>query len=188
MSFSKAMIRSLPTQRCLRGRGLLSRAAPTVTPSVGRAKSDVPSETHAKSRADFFAEDKRPIILFDGVCNFCNAGVDFVMKWDSNKVFRLGALQSESGKALLESCGRRSEDISSMVVVESDDFHVQSDAALRIAEELSLPLPLASYMLGPVPKDIRDGWYDFVGKNRYNILGMRDTCRLPDSTNIDRFV
>ena len=27
----------------------------------------------------YFAEDKRPVILFDGVCNMCNGGVNFAL-------------------------------------------------------------------------------------------------------------
>ena len=32
---------------------------------------------------DVFRKDKRPIILFDGVCNLCNGGVNFALDNDS---------------------------------------------------------------------------------------------------------
>lgn len=140
------------------------------------------------SKVHFFQQDKRPIILFDGVCNFCNNGVDFLLKWDTQRVFRVGALQSETGRALLEACGRKSDDISSMVVVESNDFHIKSDAALEIAKRLQLPLPLVSTLITPVPRPLRDAMYDLVADNRYNFMGTRDVCRMPTKEDADRFV
>ena len=36
---------------------------------------------------EVFRRDKRPIILFDGVCNLCNGGVNFALDNDSVGVF-----------------------------------------------------------------------------------------------------
>ena len=33
-----------------------------------------------------------PLILFDGVCNLCNASVQWVIERDRRSVFRFGAL------------------------------------------------------------------------------------------------
>eukprot|EP00879_Flechtneria_rotunda_P012414 GHRR01012963.1.p1 GENE.GHRR01012963.1~~GHRR01012963.1.p1 ORF type:complete len:122 (+),score=20.83 GHRR01012963.1:309-674(+) len=54
---------------------------------------------------DYFQRDKRPIILFDGVCNLCNGGVNFVLDWDKQGAFRFAALQSRPGRQLLMRCG-----------------------------------------------------------------------------------
>jgi hypothetical protein len=54
----------------------------------------------------FSAADRRPVILFDGVCNMCNLGVNFMLDWDRNGQFRYAALQSEAGQKLLERSGR----------------------------------------------------------------------------------
>ena len=40
--------------------------------------------------ADVFRNDKRPVILFDGVCNLCNGGVNFAL--DNDSVGRLTVL------------------------------------------------------------------------------------------------
>ena len=42
------------------------------------------------------------VILFDGVCNFCNAWVDLLLRLDTEKKFKLCALQSENG--MVRSC------------------------------------------------------------------------------------
>lgn len=56
---------------------------------------------------EYFAEDLRPIILFDGTCNLCNGGVQFVLDFDKDGVYRFASLQSDAGKALLQRCGRK---------------------------------------------------------------------------------
>lgn len=111
-----------------------------------------------------------------------------MIKWDTQRVFRVGALQSETGKALLQACGRKPDDISSMVVVENDGFHIKSDAAIEIAKKLQLPLPLVSALFTPVPQPIRDAMYDVVADNRYSFMGTRDVCRMPSKEDADRFV
>ena len=138
--------------------------------------------------ADVFGEDSRPVILFDGVCNFCNAGVNLVLSLDRQEMFRFAALQSEVGKALLKKCNRQPDDISSMVVVEKEAFHLRSDAALRIGEMLQMPFPLFSALLWPMPKALRDNGYDWIAENRYKLFGMRDVCRLSDEKAAERFL
>jgi uncharacterized ferritin-like protein (DUF455 family) len=44
-----------------------------------------------------FAKDKRPIILFDGVCNLCNNAVNLALDWDPKGKLRFSALQSNVG-------------------------------------------------------------------------------------------
>ena len=143
-----------------------------------------------------FGSDSRPIILFDGVCNMCNAGVNLALDWDPDGRLRFAALQSSVGRALLEANGRAADDISSIVLVARDGAYIKSDAVLRITEELTpkwLPLPL----VGPaaragralIPSFFRDLIYDGVAENRYKILGIRDECRFDDDGEFaDRFV
>eukprot|EP00262_Sarcandra_glabra_P004896 TRINITY_DN16124_c0_g1_i1.p1 TRINITY_DN16124_c0_g1~~TRINITY_DN16124_c0_g1_i1.p1 ORF type:complete len:142 (-),score=6.86 TRINITY_DN16124_c0_g1_i1:300-725(-) len=76
----------------------------------------------AEATSNFFEQDTRPIMLFDGVCNLCNGGVRFVRDNDRERKIRFEALQSESGKKLLQRSGRLPDDISSVVLVEKDRF------------------------------------------------------------------
>ena len=41
--------------------------------------------------------DPHPIVLFDGVCNFCNRSVNFVIKRDKRRYFRFAPLQTAKG-------------------------------------------------------------------------------------------
>jgi predicted DCC family thiol-disulfide oxidoreductase YuxK len=118
---------------------------------------------HASS---LFQNDNRPVILFDGVCNMCNSGVNFALDWDQNACFRFAALQSEAGRSLLRRAGRNPDDISSIVLVDIDRAYIKSDAVLRISKKLAPPLPLAGFIGLGFPPLIRDAVYDLVAKNR----------------------
>jgi hypothetical protein len=65
------------------------------------------SGEEATSYDAFAGSDRRPVILFDGVCNMCNGGVNFVLDWDPAGKLRFCALQSDAGRALLQRCNRR---------------------------------------------------------------------------------
>lgn len=141
-----------------------------------------------------FEADRRPIILFDGVCNLCNNAVNLALDWDPKGKLRFAALQSKVGKALLEANGRKADDISSIVLVTSNGAYTKSDAVLKITEALTplsvLPLkPLAILGQYLVPKFLRDIVYDGVADNRYAVMGTQDQCRFDaDGEFEDRFV
>ncbi|GJP30675.1 hypothetical protein CLOM_g4531, partial [Closterium sp. NIES-68] len=137
---------------------------------------------------DYFATDNRPIVLYDGVCNMCNGGVNFALDADPQGRLRFAALQSEAGRALLARSGRSPDDISSIVLVERDGAYIKSDAVLRIARLLDLPYPPLAFLASLAPKPLRDMVYDGVANNRYSILGMRDVCRISDGRYEDRFI
>ncbi|KAG6534007.1 DCC family protein At1g52590, chloroplastic-like [Zingiber officinale] len=124
---------------------------------------------------EFFQTDSRPIMLFDGVCNLCNGGVRFVRDNDRNRMIRYEALQSESGRKLLQRCGRSSDDISSVVLVEKDRCSIKSEAVLRIMEFLGLPFPQLAFFLKIAPLFVRDFSYDIVANNRYALFGRTET-------------
>ena len=92
------------------------------------------------------------------------------------------------GARLLTRSGRQPDDISSIVLVEKDRAFIRSEAVLRIASQLRLPLPLISMLGSPVPLVIRDPLYDLVANNRYRLMGMRSECRLPDAAFQERFL
>ncbi|CAL8468395.1 g7935 [Coccomyxa elongata] len=135
-----------------------------------------------------FQTDKRPIILFDGVCNLCNGGVKFALENDSKANLRFAALQSDTGKRLLQRCGRRPDDISSIVLVEPNACHIKSEAILRIGKLLRAPYPALVEILFPLPNVFRDLVYDRIAGNRYRIFGKSDVCRLTNADYSDRFI
>ena len=166
-----------------------ARAGVRARVSSNEVTSSVNDVKEVEARV-FGAGDSRPVVLFDGVCNMCNGGVNFVINWDRDARLRVAALQSDTGRALLQRCGRAPDDISSIVLVEAEAprHWIKSDAILRIGTLLDMPLPLVCSALLLSPNLIRDGVYDVVADNRYNVFGKTDSCRLPDGDFADRFV
>jgi predicted DCC family thiol-disulfide oxidoreductase YuxK len=133
----------------------------------------------------------RNVILFDGVCVFCNTWVDLLLRLDTKKQFKFAALQSPKGRELLTSIGRSADDISTVVLVKNaatGEAYYKSKAVLKVVEQMGLPLFLASAVGSAIPPFIRDGVYDGVANNRYSLMGKRDTCRCADPTYSDRFL
>ncbi|NNE69463.1 MAG: thiol-disulfide oxidoreductase DCC family protein [Rhodothermales bacterium] len=127
-----------------------------------------------------------PIILFDGVCNLCNASVNFVLDRDPG-TFRFGSLQSPEGQALMAEVGYSDERMGSIVLVEGGNVLTESDAVLRIAGRLQGPARLLR-LFRVVPRWIRDPVYRLVSRNRYRWFGRRDVCRIPTPDLKDRFI
>lgn len=131
--------------------------------------------------------NEHPIILFDGVCNLCNASVNFLIDRDISRSFRYASLQSDTGKELMRKFQKNPEVIDSVVVVKDGKLHTKSDAALEIASLLPFPYPLSA-LFRIIPKFLRDHVYDLIARNRYKWFGTNDTCRIPDKQTRELFL
>jgi predicted DCC family thiol-disulfide oxidoreductase YuxK len=129
----------------------------------------------------------QPIVLFDGVCKFCNAGVNFLIDHDRNGRLHFAALQSPTGQGLLEKFGMRKTKFDTMVLVEGEHCWVRSTAALRIASYLDGCWRLAALGLF-VPAFLRDFAYGILARNRYRWFGTLDACRMPTPEIRERFL
>jgi predicted DCC family thiol-disulfide oxidoreductase YuxK len=128
-----------------------------------------------------------PVVLFDGVCKFCNAGVNFIIDHDPRARLRFAALQSETGQSLLRQFGMPTKRLSTLVLVEGGRHYVKSTAALRICGHLSWPWPVLVGALF-VPSFLRDAGYDLLAGNRYRWFGQLDACRVPTPEVRQRFL
>ena len=77
-----------------------------------------------------------PLILFDGVCNFCNASINFVIDHDSAGGFRFVSLQPEYGQAVLKQYNRNITDFDSVLLVSDGQLYEKSTDALQIVRYL----------------------------------------------------
>lgn len=127
------------------------------------------------------------IVLFDGVCNLCNASVTFIIDRDPRGVFRFALLQSETAQQLVPYTERGALGHDTVVLLEAGHTYTQSTAALRIARRLSGWWPLA-YGLIVVPAPIRDRVYRWIARNRYRWFGKSTTCRVPTPELRQRFL
>jgi len=127
------------------------------------------------------------IILFDGVCNFCNGSVNFIIERDPQKYFKFAPLQSEVGEKILKENGVDKIETDSVVLIEDGKVHTHTTAALRIARQLS---GRWSWFYGfiVVPSFIRDIFYKLFAKYRYQVFGKQDACMLPTPEMRERFL
>src|SRR5437660_854541 len=117
------------------------------------------------------------IVLFDGVCNFCNGAVNFIIRHDHRGRFKFAPLQSDVGQEL-RAKHSISDDVDSIVLVEDERIFMHSTAALRIARGLG-GLWSAAYIFIIVPAFIRDWFYKMFAKYRYRLFGRKEACMLP---------
>ena len=129
----------------------------------------------------------QPIILFDGVCNFCNSAVNFVIKRDKKFIFRFATLQSNAAHELLANHQLPPGDLSSFVFIENNKVYTRSAAALKVCRHLDGLWPLM-YGFIIVPKFIRDCIYNLVSKNRYQWFGKKENCMIPTTGMRARFL
>ena len=127
------------------------------------------------------------LILFDGVCNFCNFWVNFIIDRDSKAFFKFTALQSDTARQILKSNNIDAMKIDSIVLVINGKIFFKSSAAFQIARKLDGFWKLL-YIFIIIPPFMRDGIYDFIASNRYKWFGKRETCRIPTDNEKHRFI
>ena len=146
------------------------------------------------------------LVLFDGVCNLCNASVDFAIRRDFGQRLVFAPQQSPKAVEALRDAGHQTPGVvmggggggggggsggsgDSVLVLTADGrVHERSGAALQVALALDWPWPWLAGLGFLVPALIRDAIYDWVGRHRYQWFGGRDTCRVPTASERRRFL
>lgn len=127
----------------------------------------------------------RPIILFDGYCNFCSSTIDFIIKYDKKKKFLFAASQLGAGLKLVEEY--KLQNVDSVILIYKNKVYRYSTAILKVCWLLGLPFNLfASFLI--VPPLFRNMIYKWIAKNRYKWFGKRSSCKIPDQKEMDRFI
>lgn len=135
---------------------------------------------------------EHPVLLYDGLCGFCDTTVQFILARDRAGVMRFAPLQGEFAQdALRQHPALR--DVDSLIVVNhgtspsAATLLVRSEAALAIADYLGWPWR-AAVIFRLVPRFLLDGAYDLFARHRYRIFGRHDACPLPRPEFRARFV
>lgn len=127
------------------------------------------------------------VILFDGVCNFCNTSINFVIDHDPQKRFKFASLQSDFGYETLKKYNRNTLDFDSVILLKNNRLYIKSEAALEIAKDLSGFWKYLS-IFGIFPTFMLDFFYDLIAKNRYKLFGKSEVCRMPSPDLKERFL
>jgi predicted DCC family thiol-disulfide oxidoreductase YuxK len=133
----------------------------------------------------------RPVVLYDGVCGFCNHAVQFLLRVDSRGELRFAALQSDYARGIIDRHPEL-ETIDSVVYVtdpgtSDEKIAVRSDGALCALAHADRPwrwLRVAAV----IPRPIRDKLYDGFAAIRYRVFGKLESCPIPSPEVRSRFL
>ena len=131
--------------------------------------------------------DFNNIIIFDGVCNLCNASVQFIIKRDTKGIFKFLPLQSDKTHKILQQFNIDFKNIDTVILIKDNNIFGRSDAALEIVDSFDYPWK-AFYFLTIIPKFVRDWVYDIIARHRYRWFGKRETCMIPTDDIKTRFL
>ena len=132
------------------------------------------------------------ILLYDGLCGFCNTSVQMILRHDRRRTMRFAALQSGYGEAVRT---RHPElrDVGSVVLVErvfdtgEERVFIRSNAALRVAGYLGGRWKFL-FIFRLMPRFVCDFFYDVFARHRYRLFGKYDNCPLPAADVRSRFI
>lgn len=135
------------------------------------------------------------VLLYDGLCGFCDGAVQWILAHDRRGELHFAPLQGDFGAELLERNPALRE-VDSLILVETegagarDDarVRVRSDAALGVAAAMGGVWRVVGGALRIVPRPIRDAVYDTFARNRYRWFARRAECRLPGPEERRRFL
>jgi predicted DCC family thiol-disulfide oxidoreductase YuxK len=137
--------------------------------------------------------EETPVLLYDGVCGFCNKTVQTIVRYDKRGTLRFAPLQSELGQSV-KARHPQLEHVDSVVFVEhpggsgdAEEVFVKSRAALRVVSYLGGFWKIF-LIFRLVPRPIRDFLYDLFAKYRYRLFGKTDACMLPSPEVRERFL
>ena len=131
--------------------------------------------------------DLQNIIIFDGICNLCNASIQFIIKYDKNDRFRFLTLQSARAKKMINDLDKNGMNTDTVVLIQDNNIFIKSDAVLRISKFLGFPWKFF-YFLKFIPKFVRDEIYEIIAQNRYQWFGKRSECMVPNDKIRSKFL
>jgi predicted DCC family thiol-disulfide oxidoreductase YuxK len=118
------------------------------------------------------------IIIFDGICNFCNGSVNFIIKRDHENVFLFTPMQSKSAQDLIAKYQVKNVGFDTFLLIKNDECFYRTDAALEITKDLS-GFWFLFRALKILPSSFRDYFYRLLARNRYSVFGKSDVCMIP---------
>ena len=129
-------------------------------------------------------------ILYDGECGLCHRWVKFSLSEDYRaRRFKLAPLQEASRLSLLSGQNNNLTMDSIVVISDSGERLIRSEAALYILSSLGGYWRAFSTAGGIIPSTLRDFCYNLIAKYRYLFFGKESVlCPIIPSDLKDRFL
>ena len=116
------------------------------------------------------------IVLFDGVCNFCESSVQFIIKHDVSNSLLFASLQSPLGQQLLDYY-KMPKNLEGVVFIDNQKTYFKSAAAFKIATYFN-GFWKSLLVFSILPIFLTDFVYDTIARNRYKWFGKKESCML----------
>lgn len=133
------------------------------------------------------------VLLYDGLCGFCDATVQFILARDTTSSMKFAPLQGEYARSLLARHSELASVDSLMLVLPAHEGAVEtvlvrSAAVIAIGRYLGGAWRFLSALLRLLPVSVRDLAYDALARRRFRLIGRRDSCRIPSVAQHERFI
>jgi predicted DCC family thiol-disulfide oxidoreductase YuxK len=136
------------------------------------------------------------LLLYDGVCGFCNHFVQWVIRHDRRDRFRFAPQQSALAAAILErhgidadaALGSNSVYLVLNAGAADEVLLTRSDVSVNILLVLGGALSVAGWLFRLVPRPLRDAAYNLFARNRYRISRRYQSCPLPSPAVREKFL
>jgi predicted DCC family thiol-disulfide oxidoreductase YuxK len=125
--------------------------------------------------------------VMDANCALCAKGARWIAHNDQAFEFKIVALQSDFGQALMEHYGIDPNDPASWLFVENGVAFSSLDAFIRVGCRLGGFWQVLR-LLRLIPRPLQDLAYRTVARNRYRWFGQGDLCSLPDPKVRERLI
>ncbi|AOM82991.1 thiol-disulfide oxidoreductase DCC family protein [Salisediminibacterium beveridgei] len=128
------------------------------------------------------------VMLYDGSCNLCHHGVQFILENEQDTDIHFASLEGSIGQSFKNSHPElNSLDAVLILNTETSVIHSGSQAVIEISRHLKSPWHLIQ-LIRFVPLPIRQAVYREVAKSRYRIFGQTESCILPNQETRLRFL
>lgn len=131
------------------------------------------------------------LVLFDGVCGFCDEAVRWLIERDPQARLHFAPLQGTTAAALRRRHPQIPDDLDTMVYVDASDgrerVYLRSEAIFRMCAELDAAPRWAAW-LSRLPRPLAELGYRLFARLRYRLFGRLDACRVPTPEQRARFL
>ena len=121
--------------------------------------------------------NQKDIIIFDGECSLCNGVVGWLLKFAPSSTFEFVPFQSPKGQSLLRHYYWDTEQLDTVILIDTQGLHTHSDGFLRIVSNIPKWQRLAA-LLAFIPRLIRDFVYKTASRYRLRLFGTSSSCAI----------
>jgi predicted DCC family thiol-disulfide oxidoreductase YuxK len=133
----------------------------------------------------------RLLVIYDGVCGFCNRSVRWFLARDRNDRLRFVAsdlLARHGLNAAIATGNSGTILVAQALGTPAETLLIRSDAVLAMLAQLPSPWPNLAAVLRTIPRSLRDLGYRLVARWRYRVWGRLDSCPIPTAQDRARFL